>query len=1338
MPAAVAGSGTGTGFLTAEGLLNGRESAAFLLEYDAVTGELSITAQADLEDTSAASIAALYLSVCDSKDVSPYLSKNAKTNKNISSQASSLQVPTLAPVPISQPRTRSEETREARFRPIEASRPIPASAAKAARSNPKPPVDTMVFAKPPKPKQVKKYKPVAKKVRPLLADLPDKFRIRRHIIGDPLATMPELDPNPPPFKPTGRYTQERRDALRGAHAPILWPAELDMMDDFMCKHEKAFAWDDSERGRFKPEYFPPIDIPVVPHTPWVLKNIPIPPGLYKEICAQVKAKIDAGVYEPSNSSYRSRWFWVLKKDGKSLRLVHSLEPLNAVTIQHSGVPPVPDHLAEQFAGRACGATLDLYVGYDERLIAESSRDLTTFQTPYGAHRLVTLPMGWSNSVPIFHDDVTFILQEEIPHLTLPYVDDVTVKGPKSDYRLDDGSYEVIPQNPGIRRFVWEHFGGVNRVVTRMEYAGGTFSGKAGKIWLLAIEYAVIGHWCTPRGRVPDKERIEAIQNWVTCADLSEVRAFLGTVGVARIFIKSYAARAHHLQKLTRKDVPFEWGPEQEAAMTDLKEALLTSPALRPLDYDSEAPVILAVDTSIIAVGFHLCQEEQGPPVRRYYNRFGSITLNARESRFSQPKLELYGLYRAFRALRLYIVGVRNLKVETDASYIRGMLANPDMAPSASINRWIMAILLFHFELVHVPGTSHAPDGLSRRRLQPGESLPPDDESDNEFDDWVDKLHGLLHLINSPPPLSDAPGPEHAPVYAPHRKPDGTAESVAVFFQQTASSRTGKRPRVTPPPYENCPRSSAALAYDAKLEDIRTWLSSPLELPEGVPEKQIAGFLQCAQQFFIGPDGALFRRSKDGMHKHVLPAGTRMKALAEFHDYLGHRGLFATRAFVCDRYWWPGIKTDIAWYVKTCHECQIRQTTKILIPPTVPLPATPMARVHVDTMMMPNQWRILHARCGTTSWSEARAVQSETAKVIGDWLFQELICRWGSLCELVTDNGTPWVAAARHIEEAYRIRNIRISGYNSRANGIVEGPHYHLREALAKDAARRTAALDEAAEREPDAEKRKKKKQKAQDTWLTSLYAILWADRVTVRKRLGCSPFFAITGSHPILPFDLMEATWISPVPDSLISTDELLLRRADALRARRTFIPSMRLKVLRFREGLATTFDEAHPDRIRDYDFKRGQLVLLRNTAIEKSLDRKMKQRYLGPLVVVSRNKGGAYVLAELNGAVLDRPIAAFRVAPYFARTEPIEYTDEELDVSVEELVRLVRRDDAGDEGLEEEEEGTSGEEEDLEGGPDEGPARGHHGGDSATTGAHQEEHIRDRLRPRAPNGRRT
>ncbi|KAJ3474731.1 hypothetical protein NLI96_g12289 [Meripilus lineatus] len=533
-----------------------------------------------------------------------------------------------------------------------------------------------------------------------MATLPEKFRIRREITGDPLEHIPSLSTNPPPFVPSGRYTAERREQLHRDHgSEFLNPAEFDLMDDFMVKHDTAFAWDDSEKGRFKPEYFPPVDFAVVEHKPWVQRNIPIPPGIYDEVCRIIKDKIASGVYEPSNSSYRSRWFCVLKKDGKSLRIVHSLEPLNAVTIRQSGVIPTPDHLAEKFGGRACGGMLDLFVGYDEKLIAVSSRDLTTFQTPFGAMRLVTLPMGWTNSVPIFHDDVTYILQDEIPDFTIPYIDDVPVRGPASRYILDNGDYELIP-NSSIRRFVWEHFQNLNRIVQRMKYAGGTFSGK--KLILCASEIVVLGHRCTPEGRLPQESQIEVITNWGPCQSLSEVRAFLGTVGVLRQFIRNFAHRAHNLVKLTRKGQPFEFGEDQLKAMEDLKNAVQTCQALRALDYTSPSPVILAVDTSFIAVGYHLCQCDEDDPRKRYYARFGSITLNDRESRFSQPKLEIYGLYRSLRTLRIYLIGVRNLVVEVDAGYIKGMLSNPDIQPSASINRWIVSILTFHFKLVHVP------------------------------------------------------------------------------------------------------------------------------------------------------------------------------------------------------------------------------------------------------------------------------------------------------------------------------------------------------------------------------------------------------------------------------------------------------------------------------------------------------------------------------------------------------------------------------------------------------------------------------------------------------------
>lgn len=159
----------------------------------------------------------------------------------------------------------------------------------------------------------------------------------------------------------------------------------------------------------------------------------------------------------------------------------------------------------------CGGILDLFVRYDERGLAESLRDLTTFQTPFGALQLVTLPMGWTNSVPIFHDNDTYILQHKIPDVTMPYIDDIPLKGPASDYQNEEGEYETISANDGIHRFVWEHLQNVNRVCQRMKYSGGTFSGP--KTIIINQEILVIGHWCTPQGWLPDQTWVAEIVKW---------------------------------------------------------------------------------------------------------------------------------------------------------------------------------------------------------------------------------------------------------------------------------------------------------------------------------------------------------------------------------------------------------------------------------------------------------------------------------------------------------------------------------------------------------------------------------------------------------------------------------------------------------------------------------------------------------------------------------------------------------------------------------------------------------------------------------------------------------
>jgi hypothetical protein len=54
--------------------------------------------------------------------------------------------------------------------------------------------------------------------------------------------------------------------------------------------------------------------------------------------------------------------------------------------------------------------------------------------------------------------------------------------------------------------------------------------------------------------------------------------------------------------------------------------------------------------------------------------------------------------------------------------------------------------------------------------------------------------------------------------------------------------------------------------------------------------------------------------------------------------------------------------------------------------------------------------IMQAHCSLSSWTEWRMLKSKTAHTLGTFLFEEILCRWGVIEEIVTDNGPPFVAA----------------------------------------------------------------------------------------------------------------------------------------------------------------------------------------------------------------------------------------------------------------------------------------------------------------------------------------
>jgi len=123
------------------------------------------------------------------------------------------------------------------------------------------------------------------------------------------------------------------------------------------------------------------------------------------------------------------------------------------------------------AGRSCYTVLNIFVGYNHCSLNVSSCDLTTVQSPMGTVQLTSLPQGWTGAMAIFHGDIIFILEPEIPATALPFADDTGIKGPLTQYEMGDGGYETIPANPQIQRFIWEYLNNVHCILHRFLCTG---------------------------------------------------------------------------------------------------------------------------------------------------------------------------------------------------------------------------------------------------------------------------------------------------------------------------------------------------------------------------------------------------------------------------------------------------------------------------------------------------------------------------------------------------------------------------------------------------------------------------------------------------------------------------------------------------------------------------------------------------------------------------------------------------------------------------------------------------------------------------------------------------
>jgi hypothetical protein len=232
-----------------------------------------------------------------------------------------------------------------------------------------------------------------------------------------------------------------------------------------------------------------------------------------------------------------------------------------------------------------------------------------------------------------------------------------------------------------------------------------------------------------------------------------------------------------------------------------------------------------------------------------------------------------------------------------------MINNPDLQLNTTINRWITGILLFSFELVHVPALKYTgADGLSRRPA--AEEDPPDDDDHEDRLANHSYLFGII-LLNDRAcvvPNSETCVKPYASLgHGLLTRPSTLLTCLGVIETATKD--------------ETIPRSEMAEAKDLKLRHIQQFLTDRWK-PTMIADEDYKAFVLAATRYFI-LESNLWQWHPQGKHQLVVPEGKHYRILnLEAHDNLSHKGIFTTQTRLLLCFWWPHITDDIKWYIRT--------------------------------------------------------------------------------------------------------------------------------------------------------------------------------------------------------------------------------------------------------------------------------------------------------------------------------------------------------------------------------------------------------------------------------------
>ncbi|CAM8877881.1 unnamed protein product [Rhodiola kirilowii] len=292
-----------------------------------------------------------------------------------------------------------------------------------------------------------------------------------------------------------------------------------------------------------------------------------------------------------------------------------------------------------------------------------------------------MPFGLTNAPSTFMRLMNHVLRAYIGRFVVVYFDDILIYSKSIDEHIDH--FKLVLDVP--RR---------EQLYANME-----------KCSFCTNKVVFLGYVVSGQGIKVDESKVEAIKNWPTPINVSQVRSFHGLAGFYRRFVKDFSTIAAPLNALTKQGVVFKWDVPQENAFKELKKRLTESPVLVLPDFNKTFEI--ECDASGIGIGGVLMQESK--PIAYFSEKLSGAKLN-----YSVYDKELYALVRVLETWQHYL-WIKEFVIHSDHEAFKHLKGQ------AKLNRrhaqWVEFIETFPYVVRYKKGKENVvADALSRRHV----------------------------------------------------------------------------------------------------------------------------------------------------------------------------------------------------------------------------------------------------------------------------------------------------------------------------------------------------------------------------------------------------------------------------------------------------------------------------------------------------------------------------------------------------------------------------------------------------------------------------------------------